>query len=102
MFHWRECHSKTISDYQMTTHLFGKIDSPCCSNFALKRSVLDKADVLNPSSVTSVDIDFYMSHSSIKYLANVTTFVASSLTGASFRLTKFTSNSQAIIDLGHL
>lgn len=36
-FLWREPPGKTISDYQMTTHLFGKIDFPCCSNFANKK-----------------------------------------------------------------
>ena len=47
----REPPGKTIGDYQMTTHLFGKIDFPCCSNFANKRSVLDKTDVSVPSVV---------------------------------------------------
>ena len=77
----------------MKTHLFGKTDSPCCSNFALKRRVLDKADILDPLVVTSVDKDFYMdnflkSNFSIEYLAKDT----------GFRFTKFISNSQDIIN----
>ena len=31
-FVWRESPDQNISDFQMPTHLFGKIDSPCCSN----------------------------------------------------------------------
>ena len=61
----------------MTAHLFGKIDSPFCPNFAIGKHVLDKTDIIDPLVVTLVDKDFYMddslkSHSSIEYLANVT------------------------------
>ena len=45
-FLWRESPDKAIIDYEMTPYLFGKTDSPSCSNFALKRRVLDKADIL--------------------------------------------------------
>ena len=87
----------------MKTHLFGKTDSPCSSNFALKRRVLDKADILDPPVVTSVDKDFYMdnflkSNFSIEYLANITNSIASRLKDTGFRFTKFISNSQDIIN----
>ena len=42
--------------------------------------------------------DFLKSHSSIKYLADITNSVISSFKNTGFRLTKFTSNSQDIID----
>ena len=76
----------------MTTHLYGKIDSPCCENYALKKNTVHNVDS-NPSVLKVIKNDFYMddflkTHSSVKYLTNV----------ASFRLTKFTSNTQDIID----
>ena len=33
-FVWRESPNQNISDFQMSTHLFGKTDSPCCANYA--------------------------------------------------------------------
>ena len=36
-FVWREPPDQNISEFQMTTHLFGKTDSPCRANFALKK-----------------------------------------------------------------
>ena len=30
LFVWRESADENISDFQMSTHLLGKIDSPCC------------------------------------------------------------------------
>ena len=81
----------------MSTHLFGKIDSPCCANYALKESKLDNVD-LNPAVIKAIENDFYMddflkSHSSNKYLTAVTKSVISNLKNTGFRLTKYTFNS---------
>ena len=79
----------------MTTHLFGKIDSPC-ANFALKKSTVHKVDS-NLSVIKAIEKDFCMddflkSHSSIKYLSYIIKSNISNLKNAGFRLTKFTSN----------
>ena len=78
----------------MSTHLFGKIDSPC-ANYALKKITVDTVD-LNPAVIKAIENDFYMdhflkSHSSNKYLTDITKSVISNLKKAGFRLTKFTS-----------
>lgn len=59
-FLWNKSPDETIIDYEMTADLPGKTDSPCCLNFTLKINVLDRADILDPSVVTSVVKDFYM------------------------------------------
>ena len=38
-FLWRNKLSEPITEYRMQVHLFGKIDSPCCANWALRSSV---------------------------------------------------------------
>ena len=41
-FLWRDNAEHPIEDYIMNVHLFGKKDSPCCSQWALKQTVLEK------------------------------------------------------------
>ena len=41
-FLWRDNVEHPIEDYIMNVHLFGKKDSPCCSQWALKQTVLEK------------------------------------------------------------
>ena len=60
-FLWRENSNEVVSDYKMIVHLFGKNDSPCVANFALKT-------------------------------------VISVLKESGFRLTKFVSNNQSILN----
>ena len=59
-FFWRDSPSDEISDYQMLVHLFGKIDSPYCSNYALKRSGLDERETVCQDNIESIQNDFYM------------------------------------------
>ena len=40
-FLWTDTPSAKIADYVMNVHLFGKIDSPCCTNWSLKKTALD-------------------------------------------------------------
>ena len=59
----------------MSTHLFGKIDSPYCANYALKKSTVDNVD-LSPVVIEAIENDFDMddflkSHSSNKYLTDI-------------------------------
>ena len=41
-FFWRDNVEHSIEDYIMNVHLFGKKDSPFCSQWALKQTVLEK------------------------------------------------------------
>ena len=86
----------------MSTYLFDKIDSPCCANYALKKSTVDNAH-LNPAVIKGIENDFYMdgflkSHFSNKYLTEITKSVISNLKNTGFHLIKFISNSQDIMD----
>ena len=40
-FLWRFSKDSPIDTYKMNVHLFGKTDSPCCSNWALRKTALD-------------------------------------------------------------
>ena len=53
-FVWRESPYQNFSDFQMSTHLFGKIDSPCCANHALKKSIVDNVD-LNAAVIKAIE-----------------------------------------------
>ena len=87
----------------MNVHLFGKNDSPCVANFALKRASKDKKDIIHPSVSTSINQDFYVddflkSDNSVEHLTRITITVISVLTESGFRLTKFVSNNQKILN----
>ena len=102
-FLWRENSNKVVSDYKMNVHLFGKNDSPCVANFALKKVGADKKDIIHPSLVTSIDQDFYMgdflrSDNSEEHLTRITKTVISVLKESGFRLTKFVPNNQNILN----
>ena len=44
----------------MNVHLFGKTDSPSCSNWALKKTALDNCKKFNVHAATAVLNKFYM------------------------------------------
>ena len=54
-FLWRKSPDEIVSDYKMLVHIFGKVDLPCCVNWALK--VLEMVD---KSLKTVVANNFYM------------------------------------------
>ena len=61
--------------------LFGKIESPCFANYALKKSTVDNVD-LHPAVIKAIDKEFYMDdflnyHPSNKYLTDITKSVIS-------------------------
>ena len=59
-FVWRNQPVEKIQDYVMNVHLFGEVDSPCCANWALKKSASDQKDQYDEKVVKSVNLDFYM------------------------------------------
>ena len=102
-FLWRENSNEVVSDYKMNVHLFGNNDSPCGANFALKKAGADKKDIIHPSVVTSTDQNFCMddllkSDNSEEHLTRNTKTVILVLKESGFRLTKFVSNNQDILN----
>ena len=51
-FAWKESPGQN-SDFQMSPHLFGKINSPYCANYALKKSTINNVD-LNPAVIKTM------------------------------------------------
>ena len=44
----------------MNVHLFGKIDSPCCANWSLKKTELDQKNIYPENIVLKILGNFYM------------------------------------------
>ena len=59
-FLWRDLPSEEISNYQMLVHLFGKINSTCCFNYALQDSGLDQRETVCQDVIESINNNFYM------------------------------------------
>ena len=51
---------KIPDTYQMTVHIFGATDSPCCANHALKSAGRDNMKIFKPATVESVLKSFYV------------------------------------------
>ncbi|XP_057308246.1 uncharacterized protein LOC130646124 [Hydractinia symbiolongicarpus] len=52
----RENTSDNIDDFAMQEHLFGKVDSPCCANYALRQTSIDH----DREIVDAITKKFYM------------------------------------------
>ena len=92
---------KTEKPHVMTVHLFGKNDSPCCSNYALKQCAKDQLERENV--IKCVDNNFYMddfvkSISSEKFLLQICQVIIKVLASANFRLHKWITNSLLICE----
>lgn len=60
-FLWRDLdETRPPDEYQMTVHVFGAVDSPCCANYALKRTALDQSENFSEEAVQAVLCNFYM------------------------------------------
>ena len=96
---WEDSDLERLSEFQMTTHIFGATDSPSCANFCLKGAAEHRKQRFSDEAVSAVDKDFYV-HDFVKSVRTVSE--ASSLAGevtcllsqAGFRLTKWMSNSR--------
>ena len=102
-FLWRDSQNLVIDEDQMNVHTFGKNDSPCIANFSLKQCAKDQQDEFSKVITESVDKDFYMddflkSGECVKDLINIATQLIQLLSNKGFRLTKWISNSQIILD----
>ena len=102
-FLWRDNPNQAFQDYAMTVHVFGKADSPCCANWALKRTALDQKKSVSKNVIDAVLHKFYMddyldSFNDITIAVSTTLSVSTLLEDGGFHLTKWTSNSIDILN----
>ena len=57
---WEDSDLEKLSEFQMTTHIFGATDSPSCANFCLKRAAGHRKQRFSDEAVSAVDKDFYV------------------------------------------
>ena len=55
---WEDSDLERLSEFQMTTHIFGATDSPSCANFCLKRAAEDRKRRCSDEAVSAVKKDF--------------------------------------------
>ena len=101
-FVWRNHVTQKIEDYVMNVHLFGKVDSPCCANWALKKSASDQRGNYDDKVIGAVEKDFYMddflsSQPTKSEAAELAIQMIKLLSTGSFRLTKWISNDRDVI-----
>ena len=90
-------------EYRLTVHVFGAISSPSCANFALRQSVMDRRNVFSDNVTQTLLKNFYVddllkSTNNETESAEILHEVKKCCSLGGFRLTKFISNSQSVID----
>ena len=91
-----------MEEYRMTVHLFGAASSPSCSNYALKKTACDNEKEFGPVVARTIERNVYV-EDCLKSVNTTTTAVKligdlrDSCAKGGFRLTKFTSNSHAVL-----
>ena len=102
-FLWRDLdEARPPDEYQMTVHVFGAVDSPCCANYALQRTALDQSKNFNEEAVRAVLRNFYMddllsSKPNSDGAADLAKQLINLLATGGFRLTKWMSNSREVL-----
>lgn len=106
-FLWSSDHESTSTGapdiYRMTTHLFGGIWSPSCAQFALKQCLKDNVETYDAETISTVDKDFYVddclkSIDTEEKAVQIVHQLRELLSNGGFHLTKWLSNSQAVLD----
>ena len=100
-FLWRENFNASIDEYIMCVHIFGKVDSPCCANWALKRTAIDNKSKFSLRAIKAVLECFYMddyvdSFPDLEAAIKVIVEVIQLLKLGGFNLIKFVSNNSEI------
>ena len=101
-FLWRENFSASIDEYIMCVHIFGKVDSLCCSNRVLKRTAIDNKPEFSSRAIEAVLEHFYRddyldSFPGLEEAIKVILEVVQLLKLDGFNLTKFVSNNSEIV-----
>ena len=99
---WRTKPSLPINEFIMQAHIFGKTDSPCCSNWILKSTASDNKTEYSARVIEAILDHFYMddcldSFPSLEQTISVIVDVIQFLKTSGFNLTKFVSNNQEIL-----
>ena len=105
-FLWRENFSASINECIMCMHIFGKVDSSCCANWALKRTAVDNKPKFSLRAIEAVLEHFYMddylnSFPDLEAAIKVIVEVIQLLKLGGFNLTKFVSNNSEIDKYTH-
>ena len=100
-FLWREKFNASIDEYIMCVHIFGKVDSPCCANWALKMTARDNKPKFSLRAIETVLELFYMddyldSFPGLEEAIKVIVEVIQLLKIGGFNFTKFVSNNSEI------
>ena len=96
-FLWRENSNASIDEYIMCVHIFGKVDSPCCANWALKRTAIDNKPKFSLRAIEAVLEYFYIedylkSFPGLEEAIKVIVEVVQLLKLGGFNLTNFDQN----------
>ena len=100
---WSGSLDELPDEYAMTVHIFGATDSPCCSNYCLRKTALDHQEEYQPLVVNTVLRNFYVDDlltalRNEDIAVSVARDLISLLDKGGFRLTKFISNSRAVLE----
>ena len=93
--------SKDPEEYQMLVHLFGGVWSPCCANYALRKTAVNHADrslKLYPTVNFYVD-DLLKSTKDAESAIRMYKEVTELLSHGGFHLTKWTSNKREVLEV---
>ena len=102
-FLWRDDKMKKIEDHIMCVQVFGKIDSPCIANWALKGTARDSEEVIRENIIDQINRKIYMDdflslHSSIERLSTTAKAIIKVLSNGAFRLKKRLSNDKSFLN----
>ena len=96
---WRKCPDTEIEDYAMRVHVFGKTDSPCAANWALKRT--PRGDDYQFKRIIednfNMDNFLYSMNCELK-LNKLCIRLIDVLSSQGFNLTKYMSNHPDVLD----
>ena len=95
---WSGSLDEPPDEYVMTVHVFGATDSPCCSNYSLKRTAEDNREKYDTIAIDTVLRHFYVDDmlravKNEEIAIQLANDMISLLARGGFRLTKFMSSS---------
>ena len=101
-FLWCANSSSPINEYIMQAHIFGKTDSPCCANWALKSTALENKTEYSARVIEPILDHFYMDeylHSCplLEQAVSVTVDIIQLLKTSEFNPFNLVSNNQEIL-----
>ena len=95
-FLWRFTENLPVDTYHINVDLFGKTDSPSCSNWALRKTALDSCKKFNVHAANAVLNKFYMNNY-LDSFDNLEEAITRLLTFSGLNLAKFISNNRIIL-----